>query len=188
MPLSLNRDTMTYRPTITSYRYLPPRIRIIYPQGSPLESTDRYLLSVDKTLADLETRSAPLVNDPDDLVSRVFANQTAIHASGSYQLGRLIVERYQLARKHLADIQWRLEEMLERKPLRLAGPGFLDDKKLTDVERSIHDLERLKRDVQLNLWRDVVDLRKELITARLEYRATKSRMSFLIGGVYGGYG
>ena len=38
--------------------------------------------------------------------------------------------------------------------------------------------------MQLTLWRDTLDLRKELVTERGEYQATRRRMDFLGGGTY----
>ena len=115
----------------------------------------------------------------------MFNNQAATHAASSLHLADLIVERRKQADKHLADIQWRLDEVMARKPLRLGGIGSFDDLKLTDVEKQILDLERQKRDVEVALWRDVLELRKTLVTERREYRETRNRMAYLAGGSNG---
>jgi len=173
--------------TITSYRVLPPKARIIYPEGSKLTPQQRELQSVDTLLEQVQPRMSVSNYAMDDILSRVFANQVAEHAGRSSNLAHLIAHRYTLAQKHLSDIQCRLDEMLDRKPLRLEGLGFYDDHRLTEVEKQILDLERQQRAIQTHLWRDVLDLRKELLDERREYRATQNRMNFLGGGIDGSY-
>ena len=117
--MSLERDIMKshYR-TITSYKVLPPRIRIIYPEGSELSPVERNLRSADALLDSAESRVQQPGQGPCHLVSQVFNSQAAIHVSNSIHSAELIAGREALAQKQLADIQWRLDELLARKPLR----------------------------------------------------------------------
>lgn len=174
---------MNYRSTITSYRELPPRMCIIYSEDYGKDPIDRYLNELDQTLkqADRYARA-----DPADLVSLVFANRATQHELTSRQAASLIHERTELARRHLADIQWRLDELMERRPLRRPyGASLPRDRSEIDLERQILDLEKQKREVQVTLWRDTLDLRKELVAERGEYQATRRRMDFLGGSTDG---
>jgi hypothetical protein len=173
---------MNYRHTITSYRELPPRMRIVYPEDCGKDPVDRYLEKLDQTLGHAD-RYAQV--DPSDLVSLVFANRAAQHELTSRQAASLIHERAELAKRHLADIQQRLDELAERRPLRRPyGPAAFRDRTEAELERQILDLEKQRRDVQITLWRDTLDLRKELVTERGEYRATRRRIDFLGGGTH----
>ena len=172
--------------TIKSYKVLPPRIRIVYPEGYDLAPHERYLKQVDKIFEQAQSQ----YRHPGslDLVSLVFNNQAAIHAVSSSHLADLIIERRNKAEKHLGDIQWRLNEVLTRKPLRFKGIASpADEEKITDVEKQILDLEKQKREIQLGLWRDLLDLRKDLVTERREYRDTRNRMAYLAGSESGPY-
>ncbi len=169
---------------ITEYRILPPKWRIVYPEGHDLPPVKRYLQRVDKAMDEIYPQGAYRGGD-NDLVDLVFQNQARTHALSSHQLATLIVERYGLAEKHLADIHWRLNELLAQRPIRVKYARIQDDRQQRDNQRQILDLEKQKRDVQLTLWRDLTDLRRELGDERREYRATKDRMTYLTGGAYG---
>src|SRR4051812_43294721 len=107
---------MAYRSRITSYRPLPPKWQIIYPRDCANSSPEKYLQELDVSLQ--SGQSNPVSDITGDLVSLVFANQLLSRQSTSYQLASLIHERRGLARKHLSDLQWRLDALLERRPLR----------------------------------------------------------------------
>lgn len=169
-----------YRP-VTGYRELPAKARIIYPEDRDLSETQRYLGHVDKAIT-THTHSGTDNGSPQNLVSWVFRNQTAQRAIRSYQLASILSERRELARRQLRDLKWRLNELQDRKPLRLKGPAFEDDFKLTDVEKQILDLEKQQRSLELELWRDSLDPRQRLVEERREYQATRSRIGYLTGG------
>jgi len=123
---------------------------------------------------------------PADLVSFVFGNQDLEHDLASQQLAYVVEERRALTQRHLRDVQWRLDELIERRPLRSRSLGAYDGASLTEVERQIHQLEREKRALELDLWRDTHELRTELVKERQEREATRRRMGYLAGGHFGG--
>lgn len=179
-----------YRP-VKEIRELPPRVRLVQPEPPEvvdLPPAQRYLRQLDRELeAYAELTPPPYASSsqthPYDLVSHVFANQLADHAQQAYHLARQIVQRQELAQKHLRDIQWRLDELKDRRPIPLRGPGAgVDDGSITEVDKQILDLERQQRLTQLELWRDLADHRKDLVEARREYRSTRSRLGYLVGG------
>lgn len=168
---------------IKSYRVLPPRWRIMSEQSDPRSSTDRYLDRVDTFLRSAQARVEPA--GADDLVSFVFGSQDLEHDLASRQLAYVVEERRALTQRHLRDVQWRLDELMERRPLRSRALGAYDDASLTEVERQIHQLEREKRALELDLWRDTHELRTELMKERQEREATRRRMGYLAGGHIG---
>ena len=179
--MSLNNYNMAYHHrTITSYRELPPKWRIIGEEPDPRSQTDRYLDRVDTFLREAQARAGHA--DRNDLVSFVFGNQDLEHELASRQLAYVVEERRTLTQRHLRDVQWRLDELAERKPLRSRALGAYDDAALTEVERQIHQLEREKRALELDLWRDTHELRTELVKERQERESTRRRMGYLAGG------
>ena len=180
-PLS---DTMTIRihyQTITGYRELPPKWKIIEPDASN-HTADRYVRDVDQLLHDVQARVSPSTgSEAGDLVATVFGNQAITHELSSRHLADLIHERRGLAKRHLSDIRFRLDDLMERRPLRgrYGASSPQDAKAGSDVERQILELEKQIRDIQMTLWRDTLELRQTLLTERREYGDTRRRMSYL---------
>lgn len=169
--------------TVTSYRTLPPKWRIIEPKGPPTTGRE-YLAQLD---AGLEARSKdahrPAAGedaDAADIVDQVFANQMRQKGAASYALASMITERQVAARRHRSDIKWRLEQLMKHRPLVRVIDG-----QINDVEKQIFDLEKQLRLVDVTEWRDLLDLRKAIAEQRQEYHATRARMDFLAGGYAG---
>ena len=183
---SLESDTMTtfhYR-TIEGYRILPPRVRVIEDADAQLSPVDRYLKRVDQSIA--QARPQPAYGSPEDLVSWIFADQIMTHEVSTRQLAHLIEERRALHQRHLDDVRWRHDELMERKPLRRRTAFTVDDGEINDVERNLLDLEKQKRALELALWKDTQELRVTLMTERREGELTRRRVTYLGGGSYGG--
>jgi hypothetical protein len=179
--------TMHYR-RIGSYRELPPRWKIVEPEDS--FSEERYVVRIDESLQAAQDRLGLCeVDYASNLVAAVFGNQMVQHEVNSQHLAHVIAERRALARKHLADIQWRLDPLLECRPIRAAylARSPQQERAIQDTERQILDLEKQKRDVELALWRDILELRQDLSTQRQEAFGTRRRIGYL-GGALGGYG
>jgi hypothetical protein len=164
--------------TISSYRILPPRWKYVNEDQDCRSPTDRYLAQVDRGL---QAARAHVPSSGTDIASLVFANQLLGHEASSRQAAHLIEERRALTEKQLRDVQWRIDELWERKPFRPRGPGFHDDASLTEVERQILNLEWQKRALELALWRDTQELRANLVKERSEREATRRRISYLVG-------
>lgn len=174
---------MTFRlhyQTISSYRVLPPRWKIIGEETYKTSPTERYLKQVDDLLT--STRHSTRPGDGEDLVSWVFANQAMTHEVSTRQLAGMIEERRALTQRHLEDVRWRLEELIERRPLRRRGPFARDDGEVNSIEREILNLEKEQRLLELSLWRDTQELRGELVKQRQEAEQTRRRIGYLSGG------
>lgn len=173
---------MTWRlhyQTISSYRVLPPRWRIVEEEAYKTPPPERYLQQVDELLA--STREATRPGDGEDLVSWVFANQAMTHEVSTRQLAGLIEERRALTQRHLEDVRWRLDELVERRPLRRRGPFAVDDGEVNSIEREILNLEKEQRLLELSLWRDTQELRGELVKQRQEAEQTRRRIGYMSG-------
>lgn len=171
---------MPYHTPITEYTVLPAKCRVIYPEGHGLPPDQAYVNNVDTAM---QYSSPEPPGESSDLISLIFAHQVATAQGSSRHAARLLVERGELARRHLDDIQWRLEELLEHKPL-LRGYTHdpLLERQWMEVHRQIRDLEKQKRDVQLNLWRDTIELRQGLVKQRQDYHDLERRINMLGGG------
>jgi hypothetical protein len=169
--------------TITSYRVLPPKWRIIE-EKDDRSPTQRYLDGVDNAMREARTH-LPYAGG-NDVVALIFGNQAFTHELAARHGAYLLQERRDLTERHLRDVQWRLDELLQRKPFRRPGLGGYDDASLTDVEREILNLEFQKRALEKDLWKDTQELRTNLVTERREQETTRRRISYLAGGSYGG--
>ena len=178
---------MTWRmhyQTISSYRVLPPRWRTVGEDAYASSPADHYLKQVDDLLA--ATRQATRPDEGEDLVSWVFANQAMGHEVNTRQLAGLIEERRAMMQRHLQDVRWRLDELIQRRPLRRQGPLAVDDGDVNPIEREILNLEKEQRLLELSLWRDTLELRAALVKERQEAEQTRRRIGYLSGGADGG--
>lgn len=172
--------------TVSGYRELPPKWRIVAEERDYRSPTDRYLAQVDASLHEARGRvQVGAGGETGDIVSMVFGNQAAAHELTSRQLANLIEERRAITQRHLRDVDARLDELRERKPFRRQGPFFPDDASLTEVERQILSLEMQRRTIALELWRDTQELRTSLVDARREQDSASRRIRYLTGDNYG---
>lgn len=153
-----------------------------YRQPKSNDPTEQYLHYVDEILQ----RSQPAAAENTfNLVSLVFANQTAQHSLSSGQFAHLIQERRRLAEIHKANIKFRLDDLISAKSIAKMFDPQGEGKRLTNVERQILDLDKQERDIQTSLWKDTLELRTKLLEERSLYHATARRIQMLRGGAYG---
>lgn len=169
--------------TITEYRVLPPRARIIYPEV--VDPGERCVRDADDLLRPREADAASYAATG-DIASLVFNAQATQHEASSRNMSRLIGDRMALADRHIEEIKHRLHELKARIPPSQSPFGPSPDGSLSDVERQVFDLEKQRREVQAKLWKDVVELRTELLGERSEYQGARRRFSFFSGGYGGG--
>ena len=105
-----------------SYQVLPPRWRIVEPEDPSRQSSDQYLQHFERDTNTAYSEHADASPSPsDDLVSFVFGNQLREHAANSHAQACLIVDRLRLTGQQFADVQWRLDQIADRKPI--SAPG-----------------------------------------------------------------
>lgn len=184
---------MPKRPKITSYRVIPPRIRIIYSESDRPMTPERYLSRLDQP-------SAPPADEPSsesnsehqyrygyqapgaDFASSVMGHRLREQRAELLQTAGILLERQAMSARHLRDIRHERYRLMERKPLRRRGIGFYDDHKLTEIEKIILDLQRQERAVEAKLWSDALELRQTLVGGRREYRSLRDRLGYLDTG------
>jgi hypothetical protein len=174
---------MRYGTPIQTYTVLPPKWRIVYSEDHLLPPAERYLRRVDESLR--QTQLSVAYRSDSDLVSMVFTNQALTHALKSRHVAQLLTERRTLAQTHLEGLQANLEQLRSRLTWRGGYSARIPrDRAEQDLERQILDLERQEREIEVTVWRDTLELRRELVDERREYQATRGRMNFLTGGSY----
>ena len=139
-----------------------------------------YIHSIDSFVQEVQPQNVAGI---DDIVASVFANQAAQNVLQSYHLAALIQERRALAEKHLADIKFRLDDLIHDRSVMamLFPPSSLHGKELWNIERQILDLEHQQREIQTRLWKDTLELQGELLQHRTDYLGTRRRIGFLSG-------
>ena len=167
--------------TITAYRELPPRMRIVSDSQAEPSGPEHHLHEADQLLQDSQPAGADhgAYGAMEGLIANVFANQLLTHEVQGRQLAGLLADRQALTRRHLEDIDRQLYELRGRLPLRLKGPGAPYVPPVTEVEQQIFDHERQKRALEVAHWRDTQELRTELMQHRADLYVTKRRLSFL---------
>ena len=151
------------------------------------QTSDTYLEQLDEMFSAAEESAGYTpYSASSDLVSLVFSGQRASSAVTSQQLSDLVLERRTLNERHLKDVEKRLEEAIAKRPLPIKYPADPQGhaQQWNQAQKLVLDLERQQRDLQVTLWRDLLDLRKALLEERREHRALNRRMQFL-GGGYG---
>lgn len=129
--------------------------------------------------------SGEQADEGEDVVSAILNRQIARQAMASSQLAELIQERRKMAQKHIADIDFRLEDVRSQLSILRMIHGPLAHKETGTVERRLLDLERQKRQVQRQLWQDTAELEQNLLEQRSDYVTAQRRMEMLQGGPYG---
>jgi hypothetical protein len=191
---SLEDDNMPERPKITSYRALPPKARILYSESDRPMTPGRYLGGLDAVArAEYEPEPGDAQREnvqgcSGDLASQVLRSRLEEQRIGLLHNAAILLERHALADRHLRqlrDERSRLRERLPFRGVRGVGIGFYDDHQLTDVEKTILDLERQERTVETKLWSDLLELRQTLSEKRGEYRSLHDRHRYLSGINFG---
>jgi hypothetical protein len=168
--------------TVTAYRELPPRYRIIESDGSLDDAAGRQVEKLDRNAPDGTTTHAYDAS-AGDLLGLILGRQSTEHAATASNLSRLILNRKSLTKKQLSDIQWRIDDLMGRRPIHLPPEG-----KIPEAEKMIIDLEHQKRQAEVNEWRDLLELRRALVDERKAYEAANARWRYLSGGSLTGYG
>jgi hypothetical protein len=124
----------------------------------------------------------PAIQDtPADLVTTITGQQLKFDYLSVDVLRRLLEERILIRDKHRKDIMGRVTDLSGD----IYGCYLLKTpdsfKKMAALEKTKLDLEKQARDEDLLLWRDAVELRRELVIASRKYEGTSSRTELLSG-------
>lgn len=118
----------------------------------------------------------------DNPIQKVFYHQVYQHKLTLDHFNNLVAQRQELNDKHLREIQNR--HMQFQEALSITRMNKFPDwiKQATNLERVLLGLEENKRNEEIALWKDTLDLRSKAIEETRLYKAVLGRASFLAGG------
>jgi len=115
------------------------------------------------------------------VAEQVFGSQARQERIGLKHLSNILYERALLHKNHVKDIDHRLMQSQEK--LSILKMHFPVDGGRTqqNLERLLLDLEKQRRDEELNFWKDSTEIRQKLFDGAIAYSATKRRQEQLSG-------
>jgi len=112
--------------------------------------------------------------EPETIAEAVFGRQKDEKSVSLKHLNNLLKERSRLHVKHMNDIRHRWTECQD-----LLGGARINrltsDKRMSNLESRLVQLESEERKTELDFWRDTAELRKDLFEAKKEYSAVSNR-------------
>jgi hypothetical protein len=117
-------------------------------------------------------------------IQKVFYQQAYQHKLTLDQVNTLVDQRQELHDKHLREIQHRHLHFQES--LSIVQMNKFPDwtKQATNLERVLLGLEENKRNEEIALWKDTLELHGKAIEETRLYKAITGRANFLAGGSY----
>jgi len=134
------------------------------------------------TVRPTSDQERPATHDaPVDLVTTITDQQLKFDYLSMDVLRRLLKERIMIRDKHRKAIMGRITDVSGEIDCcyNINSPDSL--KQRSALEKTKLDLEKQARDEDLLLWRDAVELRRELVIASRKYEGTNSRTELLSG-------
>lgn len=122
---------------------------------------------------------------PRDEIELLFSEKTKIAKVSAIQILSLIRERKLLKEKFQEKISNDIDDCKTQilNIWQLAYPNiedyFRSSQSKESLENKVLELEKEKRDTELSCWQDLVQLRKELLIAMLDYKSNVSKKKLL---------
>jgi hypothetical protein len=115
------------------------------------------------------------------VAEEIFGSQARQQQISLKHLANILYERALLHKNHVKDIDHRLMQSQEK--LSILKMHFPVDGGRTqqNLERLLLDLEKQRRDEELNFWKDSTEIRQKLFDGAIAYSATKHRQNMLYG-------
>ena len=122
------------------------------------------------------------------VAEQVFGNQARQERIGLKHLVNILYERAFLDARHLKEINRRLMDCHEKLSIIKMHFPLDGGRSQQNLERLIVDLEKQRRDEELNFWKDTTEIREKLFENAATYSATQHRKQILCGveDEYGG--
>lgn len=146
-----------------------------------------YLLSKEKNtdlsnkLAFFKRFLAFIPSSDDNLAEEIIKEKIRLQKASLVQIINLITEREIAKQNNLASI--------ESEMMKVQGELFLykcivypinpDNKRKSNLERAISELENQRRQEEIDCWKDTLELWQELLKIAAEYRATVRRVKMI---------
>lgn len=126
-----------------------------------------------------------------DEIDLMFSDKTAFAKSSVINNISQIKERMYLRDRNIGKIDYDIcsqrNRLLQLEDLFTNGTSPITHKLKNDIERTILESEKEKRDQEVSCWRDIALLRKDLMLG-MNYYKTNSRKKQLISGIDVGAG
>ena len=117
--------------------------------------------------------------DKPDLLGKLTGQKLVFDGYSLSCLRQLVTERIELRDRNRKDLSEKLSDIAGYLSICRQLPTPPNQDRANQLERSRMDLEKQVRDENLTLWRDVAELRKELILAGKQYEAGQIRAELL---------
>lgn len=158
---------------VTEYRPFSPSYAVLHTPGLNEQRKADYATAL---YSHSETPSlAPDEDSSGDLLKTLTGQQLKFDYFSEDLLKQLLKERVTIRDRNRAAIQGRLSDLSGE----IYGTVILKtpdgDKRRQGLEKTRMDLEKQLRDEDVTLWKDAVELRRELIIAAKKYEGTKLR-------------
>jgi hypothetical protein len=157
------------------------------PDSTPINSlyTCRpYGLSDDTILSSIEQSAASLPalreqEKPEDLLATLNRDKLKFDSLSWEIIRQMVEERVHLRDKHRKDIMGLITDVSGDVSCcyNLKTPDSLRQK--AALEKTMLDLDRQAREEDLALWKDLTDLRKELLVNQRQYQSTRMRQDLV---------
>ena len=116
---------------------------------------------------------------PTDLLA-TFTSQNLKFDSLSLDIIRqMVAERVQIRDKNRKDIMGRISDLSGQEYPRYSLDTADSQKQKAALDKTKFDLEKQARDEDVSLWKDLTDLRKELLLNQRKYESTRTRNSLI---------
>jgi len=178
--MTYNNTTELQRLYFSDSRYCAPEINSFRYILLPESTSNDYFKGLRRDVGLLE-KALSLYAVPQTCIiaEQIFGNQLRQQKISLKHLTNILYERALLHRNHLKDIDRRLMQCQER--LSIIRMHFPVDggRSQQNLERLIIELEKQRRDEDINFWKDTLDIRQKLLEQATEYSATRRRKDML---------
>ncbi len=159
---------------VTEYRAFSPSYAVLHTPGLTPEPRSFYTTTPAgySQPADTTGKSPP---GTDNLLTRLTGQQLKFDYFSEDVLKQLLQERTTLRDRNRSSILGRITDLSGdiNAAYQLKSPDWI--KQRQGLEKTRLDLEKQLRDEDVNLWRDTIELRRELILAAKKYAGTRMR-------------
>jgi hypothetical protein len=115
------------------------------------------------------------------ITEQIFGDQLRRQKISLKHLANVLHERSVLHYRHLKDIDRRLMDCQEKLSILKMHFPIDGGRSQQNLERLVIELEKQKRDEDINFWKDTLDIRQKLLEQAAEYSATRCRKDMLRG-------
>jgi len=167
---------------VTEYRAFSPSYAVLHTPRLKSEPTSFYA-----TFPAAYSQPTGITETPQpgsgNLLTRLTGQQLKFDYFSEDVLKQLLQERTALRDRNHSSIQGRITDLSGEiyAAYQLKSPDWI--KKQQGLERTCLDLEKQLRDEDVSLWRDTVEIRRELILAARKYSGTKMRTELALPAI-----